>query len=61
MTKTPETDVPKMKEKGVPPELRRLHCELFAMQEWSKAKGAKICVVFEGQDTAFRDIAGGGA
>jgi polyphosphate kinase len=33
-------------------ELRRLHGELVAMQEWVKASGAKICVVFEGRDTA---------
>jgi polyphosphate kinase 2 len=33
-------------------ELRRLHGELVAMQEWVKATGAKICVVFEGRDTA---------
>ena len=26
--------------------------ELVAMQEWVKASGAKICVVFEGRDTA---------
>jgi polyphosphate kinase 2 len=33
-------------------ELSRLHAELVAMQEWVKASGAKICVVFEGRDTA---------
>jgi polyphosphate kinase 2 len=33
-------------------ELRRLHAELVAMQEWVKASGAKVCVVFEGRDTA---------
>ena len=33
-------------------ELRRLHGELVAMQEWVKATGAKVCVVFEGRDTA---------
>jgi polyphosphate kinase len=33
-------------------ELRKLHAELVAMQEWVKATGAKICVVFEGRDTA---------
>ena len=32
--------------------MRRLHGELVAMQEWVKASGAKICVVFEGRDTA---------
>jgi polyphosphate kinase 2 len=33
-------------------ELRRLHGELVAMQEWVKATGAKVCIVFEGRDTA---------
>ena len=33
-------------------ELELLQGELVAMQEWVKASGAKICVVFEGRDTA---------
>jgi polyphosphate kinase 2 len=33
-------------------EMRALHGELVAMQEWVKASGAKICIVFEGRDTA---------
>jgi polyphosphate kinase 2 len=33
-------------------ELRRLHAELVALQEWVKRTGAKICVVFEGRDSA---------
>jgi polyphosphate kinase 2 len=41
-----------MKEKEYQHELRRLHGELVAMQEWVKATGAKVCVVFEGRDTA---------
>ncbi len=32
--------------------MRVLHGELVAMQEWVKASGAKICVVFEGRDSA---------
>jgi polyphosphate kinase 2 len=43
---------PKMKEKEYQQELRRLHGELVAMQEWVKASGAKVCIVFEGRDTA---------
>jgi polyphosphate kinase 2 len=43
---------PKMKEKQYQRELRRLHGELVAMQEWVKASGAKVCIVFEGRDTA---------
>ena len=41
-----------MKRKEYEDELRRLHGELVAMQEWVKASGAKVCVVFEGRDTA---------
>ena len=41
-----------MKNKEYEHELRRLHGELVAMQEWVKRSGAKICVVFEGRDTA---------
>ncbi|GAA0937987.1 polyphosphate kinase 2 [Virgisporangium aurantiacum] len=42
----------KMKEKEYQRELRRLHGELVALQEWVKSSGAKVCVVFEGRDTA---------
>jgi polyphosphate kinase 2 len=42
----------RMKRKEYEPELRRLQAELVAMQEWVKRAGAKICVVFEGRDTA---------
>lgn len=33
-------------------ELRRLHVELVRLQEWVKAEGLKVCVVFEGRDGA---------
>jgi len=42
----------KMKTKEYEREMRLLHGELVAMQEWVKATGAKICIVFEGRDTA---------
>jgi polyphosphate kinase len=42
----------KMKTKDYEREMARLHGELVAMQEWVKATGAKICIVFEGRDTA---------
>jgi polyphosphate kinase 2 len=42
----------KMKNKEYEPELCRLQGELVAMQEWVKKTGAKVCVVFEGRDTA---------
>jgi polyphosphate kinase 2 len=44
--------VQKMKEKEYQRELRRLHGELVALQEWVKATKAKVCIVFEGRDTA---------
>ncbi|HEV7189374.1 MAG TPA: polyphosphate kinase 2 [Blastococcus sp.] len=41
-----------MRRKQYEAELATLQGELVAMQEWVKASGAKICVVFEGRDTA---------
>src|SRR3974377_174843 len=32
--------------------LAKLHVELVKLQEWVKAKGAKVCIVFEGRDGA---------
>jgi polyphosphate kinase 2 len=46
------TPRPRMKRKEYERELRPLHGELVALQEWVKAAGAKICIVFEGRDTA---------
>ena len=46
-----ETAAP-MKNKAYERELRKLHGELVAMQEWVKSAGARVCVVFEGRDTA---------
>ena len=43
---------PKLSTKAYEREMRRLHGELVAMQEWVKATGAKVCIVFEGRDTA---------
>ena len=43
---------PKMKRKAYEREMRILHGQLVAMQEWVKESGAKICIVFEGRDTA---------
>ncbi len=42
----------KLREKEYQSELRTRHAELVAMQEWVKDTGAKVCVVFEGRDTA---------
>ena len=41
-----------MKRKRYEKEMRVLHGELVAMQEWVKATGARVCIVFEGRDTA---------
>jgi polyphosphate kinase 2 len=41
-----------MKRKEYEREMRKLHGELVAKQEWVKRSGAKICIVFEGRDTA---------
>ncbi len=43
---------PKLKRKAYEREMRILQGELVVMQEWVKASGAKICIVFEGRDTA---------
>ena len=42
----------KMKRKEYEREMRILHGELVAMQEWVKSTSAKVCIVFEGRDTA---------
>jgi polyphosphate kinase len=49
---TEDVPAPKMKRKQYEREMRLLHGALVAMQEWVKATGAKICIVFEGRDTA---------
>lgn len=33
-------------------ELKALHVELVRLQEWVKHKGLKVCILFEGRDTA---------
>lgn len=42
----------KMKRKEFEAALEPLQTELVKLQEWVKASGAKICVIFEGRDTA---------
>ena len=49
---TPADPPAKMKTKDYELEMARLHGELVAMQEWVKATGAKVLIVFEGRDTA---------
>ena len=42
----------KLGRKAYEAELATLQAELVALQEWVKASGAKVCIVFEGRDTA---------
>ncbi|MGV1007829.1 MAG: polyphosphate kinase 2 [Dermatophilaceae bacterium] len=46
------TPLPKLDRKEYEDVLASLQGELVAMQEWVKRTGAKVCVVFEGRDTA---------
>ncbi len=48
----PAAAKPKMKRKEYERDMRVLQGELVAMQEWVKATGAKVCIVFEGLDSA---------
>jgi polyphosphate kinase 2 len=41
-----------MSRKEFESELEKLQVELVKMQEWVKASGAKVCVLFEGRDAA---------
>jgi polyphosphate kinase 2 (PPK2 family) len=43
---------PKLSRKEFEKELEKLEVELVKLQEWVKASGAKICVLFEGRDAA---------
>jgi polyphosphate kinase 2 len=43
---------PKLSRKEFEKELEPLQTELVKLQEWTKATGAKVCVIFEGRDAA---------
>ena len=43
---------PKMTNKAYEREMRRLQGELVALQDWVITSGAKVCIVFEGLDSA---------
>ena len=50
---TPEAPVkPKLRRKAYEAELSRLGLELAKLQEWVKARGLKVVVIFEGRDAA---------
>ena len=42
----------KLKRRTYEKELAKLHAELVTLQEWVVRKGLKVCIVFEGRDTA---------
>jgi polyphosphate kinase 2 len=44
--------LPKLSAKAFDKEMEKLQVELVRLQEWVKASGAKICVLFEGRDAA---------
>jgi polyphosphate kinase 2 len=52
MLQTQRSDASKLKRKTYEKELRKLQVELCRLQDWVKAKGARIIVVFEGRDAA---------
>jgi len=56
MAKKPKTAAngqgEKMKRKDYEKELRKLQVELCHLQEWVKASGARVIIVFEGRDAA---------
>ena len=51
-SEAPGEPLPNMSRKDFEKALEPLQTELVRMQEWVKATGTKICVVFEGRDTA---------
>ncbi len=49
---THDDETAKLKRKDYERELKKLHVELVKLQEWVRAEGRKICIVFEGRDGA---------
>jgi polyphosphate kinase 2 len=52
MLQTQASDTSKLKRKTYEKELHKLQVELCRLQDWVKAKGARIIIVFEGRDAA---------
>jgi polyphosphate kinase len=48
----PGEESPKLKRREYEKELRKLQTELCAVQDWVKAEGERIIVIFEGRDAA---------
>ena len=49
---TGDTKDEELSKKAYERELKKLHVELVKLQEWVKAKGLKVCILFEGRDGA---------
>ncbi len=52
MPRSEKNGTTKLKRKAYEKELRKLQVELCRLQDWVKATGAKIIIVFEGRDAA---------
>src|ERR1700751_5519139 len=52
MTSAEKANSKKMKRKEYDKHLRKLQIELCRLQDWVKAEGARIIVLFEGRDAA---------
>ncbi|HEY5610471.1 MAG TPA: polyphosphate kinase 2, partial [Thermoanaerobaculia bacterium] len=52
LEKRDEKKAKKLTNKNYEKELSRLHVELVKLQEWVKARGLKVVVLFEGRDAA---------
>jgi polyphosphate kinase 2 len=52
MTQVKDVDNEKMKRKLYEKELRKLQIELCYVQDWVKAKGQRVIILFEGRDAA---------
>ena len=59
--KTATSAPDKLKRKKYEAELATLQAELVALQEWVKATGAKICIVFEGGTPRARAVPSSGS
>ena len=46
---------PKLKRKEYEKELRKLQTDLCSLQDWVKATGERIIVIFEGRDAAGKE------
>jgi polyphosphate kinase len=50
--KSDDADSGELKRKDYEQQLKRLHGELVALQQWVVKEGLKVCIVFEGRDGA---------